>query len=721
MRSPNLPDLSFIVQLLLATSRLISADRINCTIFGHDYKFTEWDTDEWAIINHQPVQGDFRHRLSLANGYLGISVAGIGPFFEVEDPTANRFLGDWPLYNRRQAFATIAGFYGEHDNLTEYNFPWLALYSNESVISGIPHWAGLYVQVNDNVLNATVNASQIVDGSFTSTLNITEGRLTWKYTWRPDSETPIHVEYSVFVHKRLVPLAAVQLRLTSERDVAIIVHDVLEGEGATYSEFLDKGVDLESPTIWSAVRPLNVNNRTAFVFSTLRVNNDTDFHSSGRIRTDGDLLTPNASSIGQGYHMNLTAGKPVQVDKFVGAASSDIYKDPARVARDFSNLGATKGFAELLKSHIEEWSSILTRDSVDRYMSEDGPRCNDSNLIFLSITAVTNTFYILQNTVGPNAGPLSSHGSLGASSIPVCGLGSDCYGGFIMWDAEVFIAPGLQVSHPFSMQQVTRYRQEKFAQAKRNVGASRYSSRKDTKFSDRGAVYPWTSGAVGNCTGTGPCFDYEYHLNGAIGISLFNEFAVTGDMEYFKENLFPISTAVAHFLSEVLVYNTSTNVYEILNATDPDEWAESINRPAYTHALISKHLNDTIWLSDWLNITEYPRQEWSNKASLIPMPIDPATGIVKEYEDMTGEVWVKQADVVLIDDLLHYHHNQSLVALDYYAAKQAENGPAMTYTSFSIVANEISPSGCSSGMIIPCIQTPVRMYSTKLCILTLLQ
>jgi len=34
--------------------------------------------------------------------------------------------------------------------------------------------------------------------------------------------------------------------------------------------------------------------------------------------------------------------------------------------------------------------------------------------------------------------------------------------------------------------------------------------------------------------------------------------------------------------------------------------------------------------------------------------------------------------------------------LDYYAGKQSPNGPGMTYGVFSVVANEVSPSGCSS-------------------------
>jgi hypothetical protein len=57
--------------------------------------------------------------------------------------------------------------------------------------------------------------------------------------------------------------------------------------------------------------------------------------------------------------------------------------------------------------------------------------------------------------------------------------------------------------------------------------------------------------------------------------------------------------------------------------------------------------------------------------------------------------------------------------LDYYAAKQSLDGPAMTYSSFAVVANEVSPSGCSSFTYnlyssSPYIRAPWYQYSEQL-------
>jgi hypothetical protein len=89
-------------------------------------------------------------------------------------------------------------------------------------------------------------------------------------------------------------------------------------------------------------------------------------------------------------------------------------------------------------------------------------------------------------------------------------------------------------------------------------------------------------------------------------------------------------------------------------------------------------------------------ETWANISSLINIPIYEPANIILEYQTMNGSISVKQADVVLVDDFLPYPNPYSLSNLDYYAGKQTLNGPGMTYGVFSIVASEVSPSGCSA-------------------------
>lgn len=255
--------------------------------------------------------------------------------------------------------------------------------------------------------------------------------------------------------------------------------------------------------------------------------------------------------------------------------------------------------------------------------------------------------------------------------------------------------PGLVVAYPESAKQIARYRSERFPQAQANVLTAYQSSQNETgKFSPDGAVYSWTSGRFGNCTGTGPCFDYEYHLNGDIALQFHSYWVASGDTEFFRNELYPVYTAIAQFYADVVTYNDTSAMYDLYNATDPDEYANFQTNVGFTMVLMKTHLDSTNEIRGRLGIE--PNETWTSIAENITVPIYEPANIILEYQTMNGSISVKQADVVLIDDFLDYPNNQSLSDLDYYAGKQTLNGPGMTYGVFSIVANEISPSGCSA-------------------------
>ena len=682
------------------------------------FKDVEWDDDNWTISTHNLDQGHYQSRLTLANGYFGINVASAGPFFEVDEPVAGNVISGWPLFSRRQAFSTIAGFWNSQPRTNGSNYPWLYQYGWESFVAGIPHWSGLQVEANGEMLNASINPNHITD--FVSSLDMKSGLASWRYYWRPGGhgEGVIDVDYQLFVHKLYVNKAVVRLRLTATHDINVTVYDVLDGDCAVRSDFIDKKFEEDIPMIWSAVQPGNITNVTAYVYSTLGGSDWIDFGTRKRVR-EGVFSGGNGSTIAQSVEVELTAWQPTEVTKFVGVASTDAFPDPQAIAENASRSGAEEGYHSLLRSHVEEWKSILTPDSVDDYHLENGSLPDDPNIQELHILARTNPFYLLSNMIGPNAIAAAGNNTrLNIHSVPVCGLGSDCYGGMIFWDADVWIAPGVQVSHPQHAQNVINYRVEHFEQAQRNVDMAYTSSKNQTgRFTPGGAVYPWTSGRFGNCTGTGACFDYEYHLNGDISLAFNNHLIITGDQKYFNNTLLPISNAIAHFFGQVLDFNETSGAFELWNATDPDEYANQVNNAGYTTALIQRHFFETEEFNNWFGWSS--NASWLDKAAKMQLPVNENARIIVEYAGMNGSVEVKQADVVLVDDLLHYPNPYSLSNLDYYAAKQSLDGPAMTYSSFAVVANEVSPSGCSSFTYnlysaSPYVRAPWYQYSEQL-------
>ena len=111
-------------------------------------------------------------------------------------------------------------------------------------------------------------------------------------------------------------------------------------------------------------------------------------------------------------------------------------------------------------------------------------------------------------------------------------------------------------------------------------------------------------------------------------------------------------------------------------------------------ALIKTHLETANMFRSWFGMPI--NETWVDRANLVDIPYDTSAGIILEYPAMNGTIAVKQADVVLVDDFLDFPNPYTLNDLEYYAGKQSPNGPGMTYGVFSIVANEISPSGCAA-------------------------
>lgn len=549
------------------------------SLFGRDVLAKEydtrfdgvtWDNENWRITTENLVQGQYQSRMSLANGYLGINVAALGPFFEVEVPQNGDDINGWPLFDRRQTFATIAGFYDSQPQTNGTNFAWLYQYGGESVISGVPHWAGLTVEYEGITLNASTDPGTI--SGFKSVLDMGVGAMEWSFTWSPVPEVVLDISYQMFVHKLWINMAAVQLSITSQRKgVNLTVADVLNGDCAVRTNYTNSG--FENGTIFSAVSPNGLPNVTAYIYSTIK--GDECMKLSTVQLLDQGQIGSNKSSIGQAYNVSLGAGQKTVVAKYIGGASSDAFADPQSVAKNASLTGASAGFSQLFSTHIDEWEAVMPVDSVDDYtIPGNGSLPDDPNIIELQIGSVVNPFSLLQNTIGTNAvksaqQTYNASDNLDTNSIAVGGLGSDSYAGFIFWDAEVWMGPGLVVAHPEAAKQIAAYRAKLLPQAEMNIDTAFTSSQNETGKFTGGAVFPWTSGRFGNCTGTGPCFDYEYHINGDIGLELFNYLVASGDTSYFNSALLPIYDGVAYFYAELLTYNSSTSQYTLTNATDP--------------------------------------------------------------------------------------------------------------------------------------------------------
>ena len=557
------------------------SDRINGCLKRHDgspelnstsknvyqtrFSGVKWDEDNWLLTTTNLDQGRYQSRGSVANGYLGINVASVGPFFEQDNPLQGDVLNGWPLFSRRQTFATVSGFFNSQPTTNSTNFPWLYQYGGESVISGIPHWSGLILDLGDDTyLDSTVDNETISD--FQSTYDFKAGVLLWSYKWTPTgSKGSYQITYRLFVNKLHVNQAVVDMEIVPSVNSEATVANVLDGYSAVRTDFVESGLD--DGAIFSSVRPWGISNVTAYVYANITGSSNVDL-SSRALVSNKPYIHANDSSVAQSVNVKFSTNEPVRITKFVGGASSDAFPNPKQTAKQAASAATAAGYSRSLHVHISEWASVMPEHSVDHFTyPENGTLPSDHHIIDSAITAVTNTYYLLQNTAGKNAIKAVSGAPVNEDSISVGGLTSDSYAGQVFWDADVWMQPGLVTSHPEASQRITNYRVAKYPQAQANIETAYAGSKNQTYFDSSTAIYPWTSGRFGNCTAAGPCWEYQYHLNGDIGLSMINQWVASGDTKHFREKHFPIYDSVATLYSNLLERNGSS--WTLTNMTDP--------------------------------------------------------------------------------------------------------------------------------------------------------
>ncbi|KAH8820869.1 glycoside hydrolase family 65 protein [Xylogone sp. PMI_703] len=644
-----------------------------------------WNQSEWSLTTDKFVPGHYQSRISLSNGYVGASLAAAGPFFELDvnqtDPSGIPPSNGWPLFDDRISFTTISGFYDVQPNTTGTNFPWLLQYGWESVISGIPHPTGIVFKFGDHFLDATVSNETI--SNFSSKLTFKTGVAEWSYTWSPsDTDATFDVTYTAIFSRERPNVIAVEATITASKDISGTATDLLDGRSALRTFLNSKGLDENATSIFSAVHPNGLADITGYVVSTADFSNPYT-NLSSRAEASGSSISVNESTIGQSFSINLKAGEPATFHKYVGVASTDKFSDPESTARQASARAAKDGWDALLKEHIAAWAEMMPESSVDDFTDPvTGELPDDPTIQILQITAVANTFYLLQNLQPDGSG-------LNDNSIAVGGLASDSYAGLVFWDADYWMAPGLNLAFPSLSKQIANLRIKQHPQALDNAAFNGYPN--------GSALYSWTTGKYGNCTGTGPCVDYEYHLNYDIAFNLFQLQNITNNMTWFDNGPRQIIESVAVMTGELLKWNQTTQSWWLHNMTDPDEYANHVDNGVFTIASASDLLDrvNAMRLAEGLQIND----TWFNQSQFIEFPTA-ESNITLEYQTMNNSVEVKQADVVLLtyplDYALDYTSADKLLDLDYYANRQSPDGPAMTYSVFAVDANALSPSGCSA-------------------------
>lgn len=464
-------------------------------------------------------------------------------------------INGWPLDNPRQTIATIAGFWDIQHNTTRTNFPELLQKGGESVISGIPTWSSFVIATADGQHAYVPGIDPREIEYYHQTMSLKDGIVTTQVRWRPvDSGPAYDISFTILAHRSRINLGMMKIEVSSNEDARLIITDILDGEGAQRTNPIGKAVEQEEDLIWTAVHPYGINNVAAYEFSTL------DFSYGSREAVRGSRknaearpwVTQNDSTISQEFTVDLKEGQKLTVLKYVGIASTDAFPDPGKTAHDAALSAKRTGWDKLVGEHQAAWNELW----------EDGDiEIPGKDVEELQISTRASLFHLLANVRSEDEGA-----GIGDNSIPVGGLTSDSYAGLVFWDADLWMLPGLLVLHPEHAASINNYRYKMLPQARENA----------EEYGLPGALFPWTSARYGNCTGTGPCSDYQYHLNTDIALVHWHQFLTTGDLDWFKEKGWPIIEAVAQMWSGLVekaklddVDGLKRGMFTVNNMTDP--------------------------------------------------------------------------------------------------------------------------------------------------------
>ncbi|GAA6025861.1 hypothetical protein JCM8202_002098 [Rhodotorula sphaerocarpa] len=640
---------------------------------------TAWQPSDWTITTDVLNRTSWEKQPFVANGYIGQRVPAEGFGYWQSDPTAPELnTQGWPLFTPRQTAATLAGFYDQQPKTEGTNF---AQTGGEQPISTLPTWSTILVTVNNQTFFQGTDTSEF--SNWSQSMSVQDGLVQTQYDWTPggsnsSSSDKITLSYTIYAHKEIPTLGAVRLTVSGlKSDAQVSFTDVLDGQGAWRTVPVSSGpVPNTTHTIHSAVQPHGISNVTAYEVSVCDSWSDvmgwTVDEGKNCVSQPG-ALSMNVSTASQCYRpQQIPSSGTIDVVKWVGIASSDAFNgEELSTALGSAQHANASGWDAMLKSHREAWAAVW--DDADIII----PGEEHTQLQIATRASMFNVLANIRNGSEP-------HG-LGDNSIAPAGLTSDSYAGQVFWDADTWMFPSLLALWPDYAESVVNYRSRQLGAAQENAA----------KFNFSGALYPWTGARFGNCTGVGPCHDYEYHLNSDIALAAWQYYASTQNKTWLEEKGYPLVRNLAEMFASFVTYNETSGKYVTLNETSPDEYSNHKNNSVMINGALTVTLQQAQQLGSILGKSS--PDHW-NKIQKDITILQAPSGILIEFEGFNATTPVKQADVVLLTYPYGYVNSttESLKNLDFYSLATSPNGPAMTYSIFSVIAAQVSPVGCAS-------------------------
>lgn len=676
-----------------------------------DFETAFYDDENMILGTTLFTQNVYSRQPYVANGYLGSRLPNIGFGYALDtlnfwSNESDAYNNGWPLRNRRFAGSFISDFYSLQVKLNSTNFPELDDIGYSTVISTIPEWTNLQFSVNDGH-NTTwfdpVNVTVDDVFNYNQNLSMKDGIVTTNLDWY---DGLINVKSEVWAHRTNHPLGVMSVQISLNTDnitdsfdgLEVDIWDILDFNTSHRTVLRQFGTDEKNGAMYMIVEPENVPYSNASIYSTFVVTLDNkDLEND--IKTN---FVKEQGKISQVKTVLLNKNNTrICIEKYTGVMSSEF-----KTNEQYAHLSTLEVAKNIVSNAKNNYKTLLSGHKRDWYNLYNDAFIEIPSDALLEMTVRSSLYQLLANTRKYN---VSERGL----PVGVSGLSSDSYGGMVFWDSDIWMSPALLPFFPEISKNINNYRNSTHHQAVLNA----------QQYGMPGSVYPWTSGRFANCTSTGPCVDYEYHINVDVALaslSIYMNGAEGIDDEYLRYTTWPMVRDSAEFFTAFVKYNATLDAYETHNLTDPDEFADHINNGAFTNAGIKTLMK---WATDIANhLGENVDPKWMDISNKIFIPRSDSN-ITLEYSGMNSSIEIKQADVTLMVYPLGYINDETILNnaikdLYYYSERQSASGPAMTYPVFVAAAAGLLNHGSSSQSYLyksalPYLRQPFAQFSEQ--------
>ena len=314
----------------------------------------------------------------------------------------------------------------------------------------------------------------------------------------------------------------------------------------------------------------------------------------GRARNGAEFMEAAAVSVPAGFRVTLQGveltvsgtvknGKKYDFTKFV-ALARDRWDAPVE---DLVKKAREEGVEKRLREHQAVWADLWKSDIL-----VDDPD--------LQKAVHSDLFYLLENSSDDGESPMTA-----------CGFTPN-YLHHVFWDNDSWDFPVMLLMHPDRARSQIAFRYATLPEARERARQHGF----------KGAMYPWEADPYNGSDQT-PHFAQanalrEIHVNGDVAIAQWQYYLATRDLDWLRHYGYPVIQATAEFWSSRVTHVGSSDRYEILHVTSPDESYNDVNNDSFTNSIARRNLEIATAAAQALG--ERPDPQWAVIATKLYIP-----------------------------------------------------------------------------------------------------